>query len=59
MVKLKNKDLQEKHNRKINFDLDFFSVKLIKIIGYFAMVIGISIIIAFWIWVLKWLFTKN
>ena len=58
-MKTKNRELQEKHKRKINFELDFFSVKLIKIIGSIAMVIGIAIIIAFWIWVFKWLFSKN
>jgi hypothetical protein len=55
----KIKDLQEKHKRKINFELDLFSVKLIKIIGFIAMIIGIAIIIAFWLWVFKWLFTKH
>lgn len=55
----KIKDLQEKHKRKINFELDLFSVKLIKIIGFIAMIIGIAIIIAFWFWVFKWLFTKH
>ena len=58
-MKVNSKYLQDRQKRKINFELDFFSVKLIKIIVNVAMVIGISIITAFWIWVFKWLFTKN
>lgn len=56
MKKNKKSKIDETHDRKINQDLDFFGVKLIKVIGIIAAAIGFVILGAFWYWVIKMLF---
>jgi len=56
MRKIKKSKIDETHDRKINQDLNFFSVKLIKVIGIVAVAIGLVILGAFWYWVIKMLF---
>ena len=56
MRKTKKLKIDETHDRKTNQDLDFFSVKLIKVVGIIAVAIGLFILGAFWYWVIKMLF---
>lgn len=56
MRKTKKLKIDETHDRKINQDLDFFSVKLIKVVGIFAVAIGLVILGAFWYWVIMMLY---
>ena len=44
------------HDATLNRDLDSFGFKLIKIVGGAGLVIGLAILIAFWIWVIRWLY---
>jgi hypothetical protein len=57
MIKKKFKN-DEEHEENIQKELDFFGLKLIKIIGVFGALIGLGIIIAFWVWVFRWLYSK-
>ncbi len=56
MRKTKKLKIDETHDRKINQDLDFFSVKLIKVVGIIAVAIGLVILGAFWYWVIMMLY---
>jgi hypothetical protein len=56
MGKTKKSKIDELHDRKINHDLDFFGLKLIKVIGIVGAAIGLVILGAFWYWVIKMLF---
>jgi hypothetical protein len=56
MRKSKKLKIEESHDRKINQDLDFFSVKLIKIVGIIGIFLGLAIVSSFWFWVIKMLF---
>jgi len=56
MIKTKKLKINETHDRKINQDLDFFSVKLIKVVGIIAVAIGLVIIGALWYWVIMMLY---
>ena len=56
MRKIKKSKIDELHDRKINHDLDFFGLKLIKVIGIVGAAIGLVILGAFWYWVIKMLF---
>lgn len=44
------------HDATLNRDLDSFGFKLIKIVGGAGIIIGIAILIAFWVWVIRWLY---
>jgi len=52
----KRTDQKESHDQKLDQELDLFGVKLIKVIGIAGAIIGIVILVAFWIWVLKWMY---
>jgi hypothetical protein len=52
----KRTDQKESHDQKLDQELDLFGVKLIKVIGIAGAIIGIAILVAFWIWVLKWMY---
>lgn len=52
----KRKDIEEKHDQKLDHDLDVFGVKLIKWIGVIGAAIGLAILIAFWFWIFKKLY---
>jgi hypothetical protein len=56
MSKTKKSKIDETHDRKINQNLDFFGLKLIKVIGIVGAAIGLVILGAFWYWVIKMLF---
>ena len=56
MRKSKKLKIEESHDRKINQDLDFFSVKLIKIVGVIGIFLGLIILSSFWFWVIKMLY---
>ena len=49
-------DQNYEHNASLNRDLDSYGIKLIKIVGVAGIVIGIAILIAFWVWVIRWLY---
>jgi hypothetical protein len=49
-------DQNYEHNAVLNRDLDSFGLKLIKIVGVAGIIIGITILIAFWVWVIRWLY---
>lgn len=48
--RLKRKDTIEDKNVKLNSELDNYGTKIIKVIGVFGLIIGILIVVAFWIW---------
>lgn len=49
-------DKNYEHDATLNRVLDTFSVKIIKVVGVAAIIIGIGILIAFWVWVIRWLY---
>ena len=49
----KRTDLKESHDQKLDQELDYFGVKLIKAIGIVGVIIGVVIIVLFWIWIFK------
>jgi hypothetical protein len=52
----KRTDQKESHDQKLDQELDLFGVKLIKVIGVAGAIIGIVILLAFWIWIFKWMY---
>lgn len=52
----KRTDQKESHDQKLDQELDLFGVKLIKVIGVAGAIIGIIILVAFWIWIFKWMY---
>jgi len=56
LFRSKIEDQNYQHNANLNRDLDTFGVKLIKIVGVFGIVVGIAILGAFWVWVIRWLY---
>jgi hypothetical protein len=52
----KRTDQKESHDQKLDQELDLFGVKLIKVIGVAGAIIGIVILVAFWIWIFKWMY---
>jgi hypothetical protein len=49
-------DKDYEHNAALNRDLDSFSIKLIKTVGIVGVILGLIIVIAFWVWVIRWLY---
>jgi len=49
-------DKNYEHDATLNRDLDTFGIKIIKVVGVAGMIIGIGILIAFWVWVIRWLY---
>lgn len=47
---------EDQHNEEINKDLDRFGLKLIKAVGLTGVILGLIILIAFWAWVIHWLY---
>jgi hypothetical protein len=37
-------------------DLDRFGMKIIKTVGVVGVILGLLILIAFWVWVIRWLY---
>ncbi|MCX6191215.1 MAG: hypothetical protein NT109_02935 [Flavobacteriia bacterium] len=56
LFRRKIEDKNFDHDAKLNRDLDSFGFKLIKIVGGAALIIGLVILVAFWIWVIRWLY---
>lgn len=56
LFRRKIEDKNFDHDATLNRDLDSFGFKLIKIVGGAAIIIGIGILIAFWVWVIRWLY---
>jgi magnesium-transporting ATPase (P-type) len=44
------------HNAELNRNLDSYAVKLIKAVGIVGVILGCLILIAFWVWVIRWLY---
>jgi hypothetical protein len=49
-------DQNYEHDASLNRSLDSYGVKLIKVVGIAGIVIGIGILVAFWVWVIRWLY---
>ena len=49
-------DQKYEHDSKLDRELDKYGIKLIKVVGIAGIVIGIGILIAFWVWVIRWLY---
>lgn len=49
-------DKNYEHDASLNRDLDSFGIKLIKIVGAVGIILGLLILIAFWVWVIRWLY---
>jgi hypothetical protein len=49
-------DQNYEHDASLNRDLDSFGIKLIKVVGITGVIIGLAILIAFWVWVIRWLY---
>jgi len=43
-------DKNYEHDANLNRDLDSYGIKLIKVVGIAGIVIGIGILVAFWVW---------
>jgi hypothetical protein len=56
ILKQNIEDQNFEHNANLNRALDSFSVKLIKIVGFAGVILGLIILIAFWYWVIHWLY---
>jgi hypothetical protein len=56
LFRRKIEDQNYEHDATLNRDLDSFGFKLIKAVGAVATVVGLLIVIAFWIWVIRWLY---
>jgi hypothetical protein len=49
---------EDEHEEKLQKSLDVFGFRMIKVIGVFGAIIGLAILIAFWFWVIRWLYSK-
>lgn len=49
-------DQKYENDSRINKELDNFSIKLIKVVGVVGIILGLLILIAFWVWVIRWLY---
>ena len=56
LFRRKIEDKNFDHDATLNRDLDSFGFKLIKIVGGAGLIIGLAILIAFWVWVIRWLY---
>ena len=56
LFRRKIEDQNYEHDATLNRNLDSFGIKLIKAVGAVGVVIGLLIVIAFWIWVIRWLY---
>ncbi len=54
--RIKEKDITEEKNLKLNIELDSYGVKLIKVIGFIGLIIGLVILIVLYFWIFKKLF---
>jgi len=56
LFRRKIEDQNYEHDATLNRNLDSFGIKLIKAVGAVGVIIGLLIVIAFWIWVIRWLY---
>jgi hypothetical protein len=56
IFKRKIDDKNYEHDASLNRELDSFGLKLIKVVGFTGVIIGLAILIAFWVWVIRWLY---
>lgn len=56
LFRRKIEDVNYEHDASLNRDLDSLSFKLIKVVGIAGIIIGVAILLAFWIWVIRWLY---
>lgn len=49
-------DENYEHNSLLNRVLDRFGLKLIKAVGLVGIILGLLILIALWIWIIRWLY---
>lgn len=49
-------DQNYEHNAALNRNLDSYGIILIKVVGVTGIIIGIAILVAFWVWVIRWLY---
>ena len=49
-------DKNYEHDATLNRELDSFGIKLIKAVGLVGIILGLLILIAFWVWVIRWLY---
>lgn len=54
--RIKEKDITEEKNLKLNIELVSYGVKLIKVIGVIGLIIGIVALTLFYFWVFKKMF---
>jgi hypothetical protein len=50
------KKIRERSTLNDEKDLNSFSMLLIKIVGFFGIILGMIILIAFWYWIIKLLY---
>jgi hypothetical protein len=56
LFRSKVEDTNFGHNAELNRNLDSYAVKLIKAVGIVGIILGCLILIAFWVWVIRWLY---
>ena len=56
LLRRKVDDINYSHDAELNRNLDSFGVKLIKVVGIVGAILGCLILIAFWVWVIRWLY---
>jgi hypothetical protein len=56
LFRRKIEDKNYEHDAALNRNLDSFGIKLIKVVGLVGIVLGLLILIAFWVWVIRWLY---
>jgi hypothetical protein len=49
-------DENYEHDAELQRDLDRFGMKLIKSVGVVGIILGLLILIAFWVWVIRWIY---
>ena len=56
LFRRKIEDKNYEHDAALNRNLDSFGIKLIKVVGLVGIILGLLILIAFWVWVIRWLY---
>jgi hypothetical protein len=56
LFRRKIEDKNYEHDAALNRSLDSFGIKLIKVVGLVGIILGLLILIAFWVWVIRWLY---
>lgn len=56
LFRKKIEDVNYSHDAELNRSLDSFGIKIIKAVGITATIIGICILVAIWVWIIRWLY---